>query len=85
MKYRAVVHVAVPVVLSDAGAVTFKSEAFLDQAGAQATLDLMLAMPGVTGGGLEAHVPPMGWVVFDSEVDLSNQVDRARELQWDNS
>lgn len=79
-QFRAVVYFQVSETVSGTGSVTLKSESFPDQAGANAVLESLLKLPGVTGGGLEVKVPGIGWVVED---EAQAACDRAKEAQWE--
>lgn len=46
-------------------AIALRSERFNDRGLCQIALDDVLAAPGMTGGGIEQHVPGIGWVLAD--------------------
>jgi hypothetical protein len=45
-------------------AIALRSEKFSDRTLCEIALNDMLAVPGFTGGGVEQHVPGIGWVLF---------------------
>lgn len=46
-------------------AIALHSERFNDRGPCQIALDDLLTVPGITGGGIEQHVPGIGWVLAD--------------------
>jgi hypothetical protein len=49
---------------SDTKTVKLTSESVEGEFLASRVLDTLLALPGVTGGGLEERVPDIGWVLY---------------------
>lgn len=51
-------------------AIALRSERFENRDLCQIALDDLLAVPGFTGGGIEQHAGPMGWVLADDVESL---------------
>lgn len=52
---------------NDPNAIRLTSESRNTRKEADALLDRLLALPGITGGDIEMHVPRVGWVVADED------------------
>lgn len=77
MYYRAFCYLAL--VPGDVpNAVALRTERQADREAADRVLTALLALPGVTGGGLEVEVPGIGWV-NDDEVETVQYLARMRE------
>ena len=68
--------------------VRLTSEAVDTEAAADTLFDAMIALPGVTGGDLETHVPGIGWVMggtteAESAVLIARRSEQSDD-SWDN-
>lgn len=74
-KYRAVVYF----MPHGRGSYTLFSDAVGTIKEADQLLSQLLALPGFTGGHLQARMPePFGWISVDDEEDAENMVDNCR-------
>ena len=74
MKFRAHCYLHVGI-----NTVRLTSEAIDTEAMANTVLEKMLAMPGVSGGDLETHVPGIGWVLGGTTEAESAQICARRQ------